>query len=90
MVLTTDAGQKARCANPRCQGVIKHGENVGIVDDGKNLWHSDCWRDRFGPEAAQDTKWLQEQGRDVRRQRTLRWANFDRQPAGAYGARRVA
>lgn len=88
MVLTTDSGQKAAC--PRCKGYIKHGENVGIVDDGKNLWHSDCWRDRFGPESAQNTKWLNEEGRDVRQARTLRWANFNRQAPNKYGARKVA
>jgi hypothetical protein len=81
MVLNTDDGYKAQC--PKCRGVIKHGENVGVVDDGKNLWHSDCWRDRFGYESAKSAK-------QVREEACMRWANFDKQPPNPHGARKIA
>ncbi len=60
MVLTTDSGMKARCANRRCRNPIIHREQVGVVDDGRNLWHADCFRDRFGNESVRDRKWLRE------------------------------
>ena len=89
MVLSTDAGQKAMC--PGCKNVIKHRENVGVVDDGKNLWHTDCWREhKKCHEAAMDPKWQNEEGRDVRQQRVLRWANFNRLPPNKYGGRKIA
>lgn len=81
MALNTDGGQKLMC--PKCRGVIKHKEQCGIVDDGYNLWHTDCWRDRFGDDTAHDAKW-------ARDELVQRWLHFDKLPPNLYGARRVA
>lgn len=91
MTLTTDSGMKPMC--PKCRGYIKNKEQVGVVDDGKNLWHSDCFKDRFGNESA-TTRRQQARDRLERFMRTDRWARFGEQPVNPIqrksGARRVA
>lgn len=93
MVLSTDDGQKCQC--PVCKGVIKHKEQGGVVDDGRNLRHTDCIRDKYGYEAAKDQRWLIEMERSsTERERNIvrvqRWLNFKNLPPGKYGARKVA
>jgi len=81
MVLNTDAGQKAMC--PGCQNVIKHREPSRVVDDGKDIWHADCFKMKHGELSAMDE-------REARDRRVQNWAHFNMLPTNPYGARRVA
>ena len=100
MVLNIDDGHKLLC--PKCRGVIHNKEQVGIVDDGNNIWHSDCWKDRFGPESAYDDKMFYESDtyiaemllnmseKERRRERLRRYRDFANLPPNKHGARKIA
>lgn len=74
MVRSTDAGQKCQC--PVCRGVIKHREQGGVVDDGMNMRHTDCVRDRYGHEMAMDRKWMRELNLEIPKMKPRRVAGW--------------
>ena len=81
MTRTLEDGAKAAC--PGCGHPIKHREPSRVVDDGKDIWHADCYRMKHGELSAMDE-------REARDRMVQRWANFDRLPSNPHGARRIA
>jgi len=81
MTLTSEGGRKAVC--PGCRHPIKHLESAKVVDDGANIWHSDCYRMKNGELSAMDE-------REARDRRVQNWAHFNMLPTNPYGARRIA
>jgi hypothetical protein len=81
MTRTVEDGAKAAC--PGCRHPIEHRESAQVVDDGQDIWHSDCYKMQHGERSAMTE-------REARDHRVQRWAHFDRLPSGPHGARRIA
>jgi hypothetical protein len=88
MVRSGDGGRHPVCAT--CGHIIKDSEKNGAYDDGSELHHGDCARDKYGYDSFLDQRGMSLEEMLFSENNIEKFIDVNYRPPNRYGARRVA